>query len=80
MSLDSRIKKAETAISDIGCDKETYIKACMAYCQGDTKSLAALPPIKGGRPMLAAMFINAKSRIENEKRLSEIGRRKYGRN
>jgi hypothetical protein len=75
MSLDSRIKKAETAVSDIGCDKETYIKACMAFCQGDTKPLAALPPIKGGRAMLAAMFINAKSRIDNEKRISEMGGR-----
>lgn len=67
-SIDSRLKKAESYASEIGCDQETYITACMDFCRGDERALAALPPIKGGREKFAAYLINAKSRIENEER------------
>jgi hypothetical protein len=68
-ALKSRLKKAETAASDIVCDNEAYIRANMSYFRGDGgKALALLPPFKGGPQKNAAIIINALSRIDNEDR------------
>jgi hypothetical protein len=62
-----RLKKAETTISDIGCDDQAYIDAFISYYRGDEgKALAVLPEYKGSHGKFAAILINAKSRYENE--------------
>jgi hypothetical protein len=67
MSLGSRLKKAESAISDIGCDKEDYIEAWISFFYGDEgKALEALPRYKWSKSENAAVIINALSRYKNE--------------
>jgi hypothetical protein len=76
MSLGSRLKKAESFIFNIGFDDQTYIDAYMSYYRGDGgKALAKLPLHKKSPGERAAFCVNALSRIDNEKRISEIGKR-----
>jgi len=66
--LESRIKKAESAISDIGYDDQTYIDAIMRFYRGDDngEAMAALPPYKGSPGQEAALCVKALSRVRNE--------------
>jgi hypothetical protein len=67
MSLGSRLKKAESVITEIGCDDESYIRAYMSYYRGDGgKALEKLPLYKKSPEAKAEFCINALSRIDNE--------------
>jgi hypothetical protein len=77
MSLGSRLKKAESVITEIGCDDESYIRAYMSYYRGDGgKELEKLPLFKKSPEAKAEFCINALSRIDNDERKNrELGTR-----
>ena len=70
--IDNRIKKMETALSDIRFDDQAYIDAFMSFYRGDEgKALAALPEYKGSFGQEGALIVTALSRVKNEARENE---------
>jgi hypothetical protein len=67
MSLGSRLKKAESALAEIGCNDQSYIDAIICLYRGDDgKALAVLPPYRGSQGQENCLIIKALSRVRNE--------------
>lgn len=66
-SINSRLGKAESTFSDIGCDDQVYIDAWISYFHGDKgKAFESLPKYKRSKGEFAAVIVNALSRYKNE--------------
>jgi hypothetical protein len=64
--IENRLRKMETAISDIGYDDQIYIDAIISHQLGDNgKALDTLPPYKGSSGRAVAIVVKGISRAKN---------------